>query len=310
MNERDIIIVDFPSDLYGEIVNQQIKYAIISLPFTIDRMKQIERYGSRQGNLNRIKNIFKGKIAEGLFSKFAELNNINIDFDQCSTPFYQVDNRDFLYGNTEFDLKNNFIFHNGDEYDNYSYLPAMIPNRFGGDQWSSRLNNHIGNEVAYLFSFMKGAPLNNGQRGAEFVSLNLTQAQGDFLNDLYVRFGGQPQENQPFAEDWFWDEMEKLGNLNFFNLNDRPKLVICGIGNRNNWDSFSDIGPYSLLNSNTHPINNWCRKVGMKNNVVFLNGVIWSTITNRTSSIQNLIPFSEVFTNLNTQNLRHARFKE
>jgi hypothetical protein len=310
MNETDVIIVNFPNDLYDEIVEQQIKYAIISLPFTIDRMNQIERYGVDVGNLNRIKNIFKGKIAEGLFSKFAELNKIDIDFEQCSTPFYQVDNRDFLYKDIEFDLKNNFIFHSGNEYDNYTNLPAMIPNRFQGDQWSSRLNNYTGGGVAYLFSFLRGATLNNGNRGDDFVDIKLTNKQAIYLSELYHYYNGQPQNRQPFSEEKFWARMATYGGLNFFELNDRPKLAICGIGNNDNWNVFKDVGPLTLNNYQNQPINNWYKKVGGRNSIMFLNGTIWGTITNRTSPIQNLIPFTNVFNELDTENLIHARFKE
>jgi len=310
VNETDVIIVDFPNDVYDEIVEKQIKYAIISLPFTIDRMYQIERYGIDVGNLNRIKNIFKGKIAENLFSKFTELNKINIDFESCSTPFYEVDKRDFLHKNIEYDLKNNFIFHNGNEYDNYTYLPAMIANRFQGDQWSSRLNRHKGDKVAHLFSFLRSATLTDDKRGDDFVEIKLSKKQLIYLNELYNYYGGMPQNKQPFSEEKFWSRMAMYGGLNFFKLNDRPKLIICGIANHENWNSFRDVGPLTLNNYQNHPVKNWYKKVGRKNRIKFLNGTIWGTITNRTCPVQNLIPFATIFNELDVKNLICARFKK
>lgn len=310
MTEHDILITDFPYDIYNEIVSKQIEYSIISIPFTIDRMNQMERYGIQQGIKNRIENIFKGKIAEALFESFAAYNNLSTDFLSCTTPYYQVDKRDFLYKNIEFDIKNNFIYHIDADYNLYTHLPAMIPNRSNRDQWASRLNSHLGQSVSYLFSFMKGADLVNGQRGVSFLEINISQSQSDFLYKLWQEYKGEPQQNEPFKTEWFWNEMEKRGDLNFFELKSRPNLVLCGIADHQNWDSFKDVGPYSLNNYMNEPIINWYRKVGQKNSIKFLNGEIWGTITNRTIPIIHLKPFADVFKDFDVDNLVYARFKQ
>ena len=103
MTEKEVIIVDgIPSAQYHSLIEGCVKYAIISLPFTVDRMKI-------PNPQQRAFNIAKGKIAESLFQFFCKNNGINPDFESCSTPFWTVDNRDFILRSTEWDIKNNFI---------------------------------------------------------------------------------------------------------------------------------------------------------------------------------------------------------
>lgn len=300
MTESEIIIVDIPDNYYDSLINDIIKYSIISLPFTIDRMKQIDKYGVVQGNKNRISNIFKGKLAESLFKFFCENNNLNVDFDTPETPFYEVDNRDFIYKGTEYDIKNNFIYHPGNIYSTYTNLPALIPNRYQGDQWGTRLNPHFKDyNVGYIFSFLKGADLINGNRGNEFYQLEISEEQGKFLHELYLEYEGLPQNKKPFSEEWFWNKMASKGELNFFSLRFRPKLVITGVANANNWNIFSDVGPNSQNNYKDKPIKNWYTKVGRRNSVKFLSGEIWGTITNKTAPVSLLPSVKSVFNELN-----------
>ena len=100
MKENEVIIINsIPGNTYFQIAVNAVKYAIISIPFTIDRMRL------RNRNL-QIFNIAKGKIAEGLFKFFCQANNIPADFEKCQTPFYQIDHRDFLLQDAEWDQKN------------------------------------------------------------------------------------------------------------------------------------------------------------------------------------------------------------
>ncbi len=66
MLESDVIIVDGISDSeYNSLIEECVKYAIISLPFTVDRM-------SIPNEKQRALNIAKGKIAEALFETFCK----------------------------------------------------------------------------------------------------------------------------------------------------------------------------------------------------------------------------------------------
>lgn len=295
MIEKDIVIVDGIIDAdYDALIESCVKYAIISLPFTVDRM-------AIPDEKQRALNIAKGKIAESLFQYFCNKNQIFPDFNTCSTPFWTVDNRDFLLNGIEWDIKNNFIYCPNNLYHgNYIDLPALIPNRFNGDQWTKRDERLIANSngVNYLFTFLKNASLVNGQRTNEFLEIVLTQGQQNFIRNLYAQYKGLPQKSLPYTEDWFWSEMSKLGTHELFKLNFRPQLVITGYADSSLWQNFKDTGPYDRHNNwQTFRQPRWYTKTA-KGSCNFLNGTLWTTITNSTLPVENLKAFIDLFPNL------------
>ena len=246
MNESEIIIVDgIPNEEYRSFVEESVKYAIISLPFTVNRM-------DISGINTRIQNTAKGKIAESAFKFFCISNNIDANFDICSTPFWTIDKRDFTLLGLEWDIKNNYIYHSESILHgfNYSHLPALVPNKHNGDQWSKRNQQFIPNSksTAYLFTFMKGADLNNNSRGDDFLKINISPEQFEFINDLWLKYQGLPQKEKPFSEEWFWNEMSKKGSELFFDLKFNPYLIITGCANPNYWHLFKDTGAYEKNN--------------------------------------------------------------
>jgi len=306
MNENEVIIVDsIPNNEYDSVIEGCVKYAIISLPFTVDRMKI-------PNEKKRVLNIAKGKIAEELFKCFCNVNNIQPDFDTCTTEFWTVDNRDFILNGSEWDIKNNFLYSANDLLNgNYTNLPALVPDRFNGDQWSKRTHNLIAgsNGVAFLFTFLKNASLNNGNRGREFLEINLSAAQHQFLRDLYLKYGGNPQCIEPYTPKWFWNEMNNRGNANFYTLNFRPYLIITGYANNNNWDLFRDTGPFDRSNNFQNYMQpRWYQKAST-GSCGFLNGALWATTTNATLPISQLNSFLSLFPQLRTQ-MNYGRIKQ
>lgn len=298
MTEKDIIIVDGITDSeYESLIENCVKYAIISLPFTIDRM-------AIPDEKQRALNIAKGKIAEVLFEFFCNKNNIKPDFGICSTPFWTVDKRDFLLNGYEWDIKNNFIYcANHLFHGNYSDLPALIPNRFNGDQWTKRNDRFINgsNGSNYLFTFLKNASLVNGIRTKEFLEINITTEQHHFLRDLYSKYNGLPQNQEPFSEKWFWSEMNQKGALNLFKLNFKPFLVITGYADSSIFNLFKDTGPFDRSNNwQTFKSPRWYTKTS-KGSANFLNGTLWTTITNSTLPVEHLKPFIDLFPSLRNQ---------
>jgi len=298
MKENEVIIVDDIIDAeYDFLIESCIKYAIISLPFTVDRMAIPDE---RQRALN----IAKGKIAESLFQFFCKKNNIFPNFDICSTPFWTVDKRDFLLNGIEWDIKNNFIYCPNILYHgNYTDLPALIPNRFNGDQWTKKDEKLIikSNGVSYLFTFLKNASLINGERTKEFLEIILTQGQQSFIRSLYLKFNGLPQSTSPFDEKWFWSEMSKYGTQSLFKLSFRPQLVITGYADSSLWQDFKDTGPYDRNNNwQTFRQPRWYTKTS-KGSCNFLNGTLWTTITNSTLPVENLKPFIDLYPNLRNE---------
>jgi hypothetical protein len=103
MIAKNVIIIDDLSDrLEASIVNKSINYALISISYTYNRM-DLDKLAQR------IQNITKGKIAEHLFQYYLIQQKTQVDFKSCQTPFYLPDKRDFLMGEYEWDIKNNFV---------------------------------------------------------------------------------------------------------------------------------------------------------------------------------------------------------
>ena len=240
MTEDEIIILDnVNDDTYHAIANEAVRYAIVSLPFTTNRMAIPDEQ-------KRAINIAKGKIAEALFRMFCKNNNIPANFDACTTPFWTIDKRDFILGGYEWDIKNNFLYTEKDLFSgNYTDLPALIPNRYDGDQWSKR-NEKVFEYCAgvrFLFTFLKAAHLKNTERGQAFLEIILNDDQLGFLKRLYRKYKGLPQQQSPFSESWFWREMSQYGNSNLYKLHFKPALIITGFACRDHCDNFKNTGP-------------------------------------------------------------------
>jgi len=232
MTSDEIIIVDnIPVDVCNQIIIQSVKYAVISIPFTFNRMDITDL-------TRKIANIAKGKIAEGLFRHFALTKNIPVDFNTCQTPFYQADKRDFILYGDEWDIKNNYIFHDGFTMsaNDYLELPALIPDRGKWDQWSKRNEVLIpaSKEVKFLFTFLKSADLKNKQK---FLNIELKPEQQKFLDELYQTYKGKFQKSEPFTEDWFWNNFYKYGQ-GHVKFEHRPALVITGFAGNSEWKYF------------------------------------------------------------------------
>ena len=266
MRENEVIIVNsIPDEEYDKIIINSVKYAIISLPFTIDRMELKNIY-------DRIRNIAKGKIAEGVFNFFCKANRINVDDSQCVTPFFKRDRRDFILSNYEWDIKNNFVKHPGQLFSgNYTELPALIPNRYKHDQWSKRDELfHDGLKgVRFLFSFMKKRTI---------YAIELSNKQQNFVRRLYKRFQGHPQDNMPFSIKDFWEIMKDKNEGKEFEVKivDRPYLVITGYAGQKEFGLFREHDKYSS----------------------YLKGAFRTKINNQGTLIRNLPSFASLFPHL------------
>ncbi len=314
MTEDEVIIVDgIPDKEYDAIVNECIRYAIISKPFTIRRI-------DKQTILQAIINIFKGKIAEAIFQFFCRSNNIILDWDTCATPFWQIDKRDFILNGYEWDIKNNYLFHSLDMLGSYRYidLPCLIPNRFNpgpkrpGDQWYTRneiMNPSINLQGAsYIFSFLKAADLQYGKRGIEFYRSCITEKQLNFIDQLEKYYKGIPVDSEPFTEKWFWQIIDSKGGSNYIQLNFRPYLIITGYANSNHWHYFKDTGPFDRDNNwRTYIRPTWYNKT-YTGSCNFMNGTLWTTITNATVPASYLPSFSSIFPKLRNT-IKFGRFR-
>ena len=68
---KQIIRIQIENSIYDRLMAESVRYAIISLPYTINRMNLIDIQ-------SRIANIAKGKISEKIFLHFCDLNEIPV----------------------------------------------------------------------------------------------------------------------------------------------------------------------------------------------------------------------------------------
>ena len=290
MKESEIIIVnDIPSQVYYSLIKESVMYAIISLPFTVNRM-------SIKSLDTRIENIAKGKIAEKLFKYYCELNFIPADFKSTTTPFYKVDKRDFILNGYEWDIKNNFIHHDGNLLDDFKYkdLPALIPAKNDKDQWSKREKAYFdeSNGVRFLFIFLKATDRNSRK---QFLEIKLSDAQKDFLKSLINKFYGKEIIEEPINPEWFWQKMnEYKDDIPSLEINDLPNLVITGFADSEIFDQFKITNSGNDANYLNYVQPQWYQIIKKENGQLlkFLNGTIWTRIPNATLPVSKLKAFS------------------
>ena len=285
MNEDEVIVVDgIPDDAYRSIVEESLRYAILSLAFTVNRM-------ALNSLKSRLINIAKGKIAEKLFFFFARRNAIPLDTTPCRTPFYQVDRRDFILNDLEWDIKNNFLFHSGDLLpDFYTHLPALVPDRNSRDQWAKRYEKQIpaSKGVAFLFTFMKLSD-RRGNSFPRFFDLELSKAQLDLLHRAHSKYRGKAQTKAPFREEVFWKEWQKSNERKTidFKINNFPALIITAYATENEFNRFQPL-PEDRM---------------------FVNGALHTRIRNRSVPVKELPSFASLFPHLR-ENLQVAHFRD
>ena len=284
MSEDEIIVVDgIPHETYRSIIEQSLRYAILSLAFTINRMVLASLK-------SRLINIAKGKIAEELFLFFAHQNAIPLNAKPCRTPFYQADRRDFVLNTLEWDIKNNFLFYHQDLLpDFYTNLPALVPDKNSHDQWARRNKTEIATSkgVAFLFTFMKlRDQRENSSRG--FFDLILNKEQLNLLIRAHSKYQGHVQTKAPFQETVFWKRWRELDGqeaLNF-TVNNFPALIITAYAMQQEFVQFKSLQP----------------------NQTFVNDTLHTRIRNRSVLIKYLPSFASLFPHLR-QSLHFAHFR-
>lgn len=219
--------------IYDQLLKDAIDYAIISIPFTFDRM------GIRDLK-KKITNIAKGKLAENLFFYYLAQNNIDFDQYTTSTPFYKIDRRDFILKGKEWDIKNNFLVHDNEllEKEEYIELLGLIPNRGEWDQWGKRNQKYFTQSLstAYVFTFMQK---NRSKDGEDFFSMKFSFKQEIFLRDLYDKFEGKQQQQSPYETKWFWDAFEAIDGPYSFTCRYRPQMAITGVAFPETFNDFT-----------------------------------------------------------------------
>jgi len=232
MLARDIIIIDeLPERIEGRIINKAINYALIAIPYTQHKMDL---------NLipNRIQNMVKGKIAELLFHHYLSHLKTLVDFSSCQTPFFLPSKRDFLMGEYEWDIKNNFVRTPQKlKLEELIELPALVPNRpssmYFTDQWEKRLEmkHPTSKSCRFVFTFMERPPQN------DFIDIYVHPKLKAFYQNIKTKYPYTKKETPPFTESWFWNEISKV-DFPTYHLNQKLRLYITGWAGTNEFPLF------------------------------------------------------------------------
>lgn len=241
MNSDELITYSIEnSDVQKSIIRQAIEYALISIPFTFDRL-------ANRNLTKNIVNIAKGKLAENYFYNFCNEHQLAIDTESLSTPFYQADKKDFLFKGLEWDIKNNFLHHELPLLAPELYLEqmALIPNRGPWDQWSkrSRINRQQSKGTGYVFTFMKKS---DPKIEKDFLKIDMNLEQKNFLLDLYEKYQGKHQTHSPYEMGFFWENFRNLGGDFDYEISFFPHLVITGVALMPDFDKFTLIKPSEM----------------------------------------------------------------
>jgi len=274
---HDIIIIDtIPERIQDRFVNQAINYALLSISFTYNRM-DLDKLAKR------IQNIAKGKIAELMFQFFMKENKLEVNFSSCQTPFYLPDKRDFLMGEYEWDIKNNFVRSaNILSLAQLEELPALIPNRpsygFFKDQWEKRnkMLHPTSNGARYVFTFME-RPVRN-----DFIDIYIHPSLKLFFERIKKDYPFVKKEQAPFTESWFWNELSKV-DFPTYKLNQTLRLYVASWAGESQFKYFYDTEKQNF------------------------NGLIFTIIKNKTIKIHRLPSFGSLFPKLKVE-MNYGRF--
>lgn len=218
-----ILIFDkFSPEVIDDAKQSALEYALISKPFTYNRMNLPIR--------QCVENIAKGKFAETMFMSVLKHHGLVVDVDSCQTPFWSRDRRDFVLGNQEWDVKSLFL-HRLPPDQRFDECPALIPNKSSSDQWASREIRYVPTAIngpCYVFVFF----------GPVSIRIDLDTRQEDFLSVLCLRHREAESRFEPFAREWFFDAFPNLDGVSL-ELSTSPIMAITGVASSGDWDLFA-----------------------------------------------------------------------
>ena len=218
---------------FQKALKQAIKYAVLSLPWTLNRMSYND---NKTGLKKRLRNIILGKIPEHLIWNVFEEYNIRIESWSGETAFWEKDRFDILVyingTNEEWDIKNLTFDFSKMNRDDWLHLPALIPNRHYKDQWATRNRTHLKESARkrYLFTFLEDPCL----------QIELSTDQEKAFADI--------EQNKKYYIHQDTIILKKIGYIAFKLTNPEPRFVIAATASENEWDLFLPIAKGTILN--------------------------------------------------------------
>jgi hypothetical protein len=227
MDSSDVIFIDdFPTSVYHDIIWESAKYAIISLPFTYARIPGADVS-------LRVNRILKGKVAEKVIQEFLKVNDVAVEVDKCTTDFWEIDQRDFLFDNLEWDVKNNYLHRKLTDKKDFLDVPALVP--LGAGQWGTRDRLYFPSKGAgYVFTFCED----------DKWKVSLSPQQQHHLAVLDRRFRSGEAE-APFGQEEFWNAFKGLGEW-AVNSDHQPRFALTGYASKDEWGLFQEVGEHEF----------------------------------------------------------------
>jgi len=225
-----VVLDHFDPDVLRDAKQSALEYALISKPFTYNRMRLPIR--------RCVENIAKGKFAESLVVSVLKRGGLAIDVDSCETPFWSRDRRDFVLGNHEWDVKSIYL-HRLPPNRRFDDCPALIPNKSSRDQWATRETRYVPTALAgpcYMFVFF----------GPMSVAIELDDHQEQFLSALCARYREVESRSEPFDENWFFSEFPNFEQVSMA-ISTNPILAITGVAGNKDWDCFAPRPPGPVI---------------------------------------------------------------
>lgn len=234
MHLSENIVYHTTKDLFQKALKQSLKYAVLSLPWTLNRMNYNE---SKSGLEKRLRNIILGKIPEHLIWNVFDEYNIRIQSWMGATDFWEKDRFDILVNidgvTEEWDVKNLTLDFSRVGRNDWLHLPALIPDRHNKDQWAVRNRIYLeeSKRKRYLFTFLEDPVLN----------INLTDEQVLEYSEI--------EKNKKYYI--YQDKMilRKIGPVEFGIANNEPRFVVAATAGKNEWTFFKPLPKGSVLSN-------------------------------------------------------------
>ena len=234
-----------------------LKYAIISLPWTINRMNYKH---DKEGIEKRLRNIILGKMPEYFMWDVFQVYNIRVEPWAGETGFWEKDRFDmlvYLNGNREeWDIKSLTLDFSKVKNEDWLKLPALIPDRHKNDQWAKRNKLFLEQSKCKraLFTFLENPGLNV------------------HVSDQQVTAYEEIEKHKKYYIHQEKIILKKIGIVKCDSVKTGPRLVISGIAGPDEWDYFKPV----------------------QKGEIFLNGLIKTRIKNMGTEIGNLPSFLKI----------------
>lgn len=226
MQLLDNIAYNISDDKFNKAINHSLKYATISLPWTINRMAYKSQ---KKGIEKRLRNIVLGKIPEYVLWDFFKGCNLKVVSGAGETDYWEKDNFDFLLeinGNKEeWDVKSLSIDFTKLEKNDWMRLPALIPNRHKKDQWSKRKKIYLENSNCkrYIFVYLKNPGL----------KISLSEEQLAAFKDIF--------DNQKYYQSQADYILRKIGKIKLDYKKRDNCLVVSAVAGIEEFNLFKEI---------------------------------------------------------------------